>query len=216
MDPWGLGYETEPYPAPHGTLGLPSPFGHSKSLFPAAEQVISSAALSFWHPWHCQELRHTLGSKEKSPPWLLHFVSFSNFFRQFPFGIFENLHDRYLYIPVKSTRYFKLHFILRKCWDFQLNSKRQLRMFTRARSSQIPANPFVDMSLCWERRQNAAGWDPFWACLWENNLGVQSCCLAGLCCPLCDREGKMNYLCIWIICGEVEWISVQKQTRMNE
>lgn len=40
-----------------------------------------------WNPWHCEELRQPLGSKEKSP-WSLHLISFSNYFRQFLSGTF--------------------------------------------------------------------------------------------------------------------------------
>lgn len=82
-----------------------------------------------------------LGSKEKNLHGYCTSSASPTTSGDFLLGVFwENLHDRYLYIPVKSARYFKLHFILRKCWGFQLNSRRQLGVFIRARSSQIPAN----------------------------------------------------------------------------
>lgn len=196
-------------------LGLLSSFGHTRSLFPAAQQVISSdfqcnpvlaeipgTVRSSGNHWGAKKNLHGYCTSSAS------LTSSGNFllglFKICMIGIFTSL--------------WKALDILNGISSLESAgaSKRQLGMFTRAWSSQIPVNPLW-MCPCAERGgkvllvQIPSG--P--VCgkkIWE----VQSCCLAGLWSPLCDREGKMNYLYIWIICREVEWISVQKQTWISK
>lgn len=81
--------------------------GTPRSLFPAAEQVISSAILSLLKSL---ALPGAQAEEQRKKNLYGYYTSSASLTTSgnFLLGLFFflNLHDRYLYIPVKSTRYF--------------------------------------------------------------------------------------------------------------
>lgn len=146
------------------------PLGTAFSFWAQQVSVPSSRAGDFQCNPVLAEIPGTVRSKEKKSPWLLHFISFSNYSRQFLLGLFK-----ICMIGIFASLW-KARDIL-NCIS-SLESAGTSSWTPRGSWGCSPGHgaprflkSLVKMSLCWERRRTAAAWDPFWACLCKESLG---------------------------------------------